>query len=126
VTISTMDGLARTGTASAGGLPPSEWMLAAVADFDRDGKGDFLWRSISGDTWIWLMDGPAVVSANPLGNPGLSWSIRAVSDFHADGRADILWGHADGSLYLWAIHNGSFMSANPVANPGGSWAIVAP
>jgi hypothetical protein len=41
------------------------WNMAAVADFNRDGHPDFLWREYStGQTAMWLMNGTNIQSAS--------------------------------------------------------------
>jgi len=56
--VSTMNGLSATATQSVTTSPPSSsWRVGAVADFDGDGKGDFLMQNISdGSRIIWHMN----------------------------------------------------------------------
>ena len=40
------------------------WAVAQVADFDRDGRADLLWRNSStGELYVWYLDGTGVVSS---------------------------------------------------------------
>src|SRR6185295_13278211 len=55
-----MDGVTRTSGAFL--VPPSQadlnWRVVSARDFDRDGKGDLLWRhAVSGRLVLWGMDG---------------------------------------------------------------------
>ena len=62
------------GTTATGGarLTPdrvtgSDWVLAQVADFDRDGKADLLWHNRrTGDLYAWFLDGTVVTSGSYL------------------------------------------------------------
>ncbi|WP_431269631.1 FG-GAP-like repeat-containing protein [Dankookia sp. P2] len=92
-----MDGLAATG----GGIiatVDAAWSLAAVADFDLDGKADLLWRNTDGGLSIWRMSGTSFLGGGSLYNPGPDWSVAGTGDFNGDGRADILFRHADGGV----------------------------
>jgi len=121
-----LDGLAIASQGSAGGLDPAAWNLAAAADFDGDGKADLLWRDTAGDTWAWIMNGTAFVSAGSLGNPGAGWTIRSVADTDGDGKSDLVWRHTDGTTYVWKMNGSSVTSYTPAPQPGGTWQIVAP
>jgi hypothetical protein len=50
-----------------------------VADFDRDGRADLLWRNSStGELYVWYLDGTARVSAahvTPSRVPNLDWTV---------------------------------------------------
>ncbi|HRA24444.1 MAG TPA: VCBS repeat-containing protein, partial [Usitatibacteraceae bacterium] len=107
-------------------VDPALWTLVGAADFNGDGKADFLWRHTSGDTWAWLMDGASFVSAGGIGNPGTSWGVRSMGDFDGDGKSDIVWRHTDGTTYLWRMNGLTVSAFEPIANPGGTWEVVAP
>jgi FG-GAP-like repeat len=123
-----MNGLVIGHAASVGEVVnPALWTVVSVADFNGDGKADFLWMSTANELVVWLMDGAAKTSSGFLAaHPGAGWSIKSVSDFDGDGKADILWRHTDGSTLFWKVDGISVPSQGPVANPGGSWQVVAP
>ena len=75
--------------------PDRNWRLGGLADFDGDGRSDFVWRNqASGADEIWLMDGMTRKSVVPLPSvPDTGWQIVSVADFDGDGRADLLWRH---------------------------------
>ncbi len=76
-------------------LADPNWSLAGIADFNRDGSLDLLWRdSSSGRTTIWYMTGTTWNGAYADVLPTLSdpdWQIAAVRDFNQDGNPDLLW-----------------------------------
>ena len=38
-------------------VPPPAWTIAAIGDFDRDGRDDLVWRSgTTGEVRIWYLD----------------------------------------------------------------------
>src|SRR5262245_66214960 len=78
----------------------ADWSIAAVRDFDGDGRADILWRHASGATFLWLMNGLNVVGQEFLPGSAADWSIAAVRDFNGDGRADILWRYTTCSTFL--------------------------
>jgi hypothetical protein len=109
-----------------GAVDPAAWTLAGAADFSGDGKGDFLWRHTTGDTWIWLMNNGVFQSAGGIGNPGAGWSVKSLADLDGDGKSDLVWRHTDGTTYLWRMNGVTPVAYEPVSNPGGTWDIVAP
>ncbi len=123
----------------AGGVPitpdPS-WSVAAISDFSGDGRSDVLWRSTSGQTALWTMNGSTITSSASLTtagiavNPDPSWSVTGVGDFNGDGASDILWRNTSGALALWsmngaAIIGSGFVTAGGTAvNPDPSWSVA--
>ena len=50
--------------------------MAAIGDYNGDGKSDILFRNTDGSVSLWLMDGTQVASATSLGNPGTDWQLN--------------------------------------------------
>ncbi|HYM16972.1 MAG TPA: VCBS repeat-containing protein, partial [Micropepsaceae bacterium] len=96
------------------------------ADFNGDGKSDFLMQSDYGRAGIWLMNGTTATSSGPINpNPGTTWHAKAGADFNGDGNADVLWQNADGSIAMWFMNGTTIANAALVPiNPGPSWQIV--
>lgn len=87
----------------------SGWELAAVADFNGDGKSDILWRNHeSGFNGIWLMNGGSATLLN-AGTMPLNWDVAATGDFNGDGKADIFWRNSQsGANGLWLSNSANF------------------
>ena len=87
----------------------SPWVVAGLADFNRDGHTDVLWRNTStGDNYLYLMDNGNVVGEGFLPNVPLPWSVAAVGDFNGDGYADIWWNNgALNYMFLMGLPSGT-------------------
>jgi len=102
--------------------PPS--IVRSQRDYNGDGKGDVVWRSASGGTALWLMNGlstlsSAVVVADPL------WSVTATGDFNGDGKTDVVWRHATtGQTAVWLM-NGTATLSSAVVLGDPNWSVVA-
>lgn len=104
---------------------PNEWSIKGIADFDRNGTQDILWRNrISGDNVIWSMggvDNAEWTRAQTLRQASLEWDILGVADWDQDGTADILWQNTNGQRVLWfmegretlALREGQFLESVP-------------
>ena len=81
-------------------------------DFNADGRPDIIWSNIaSGATYIWRMNGPALISDSFLATIDPSWKIQGVADFNGDGHPDVVWRNTlDGNCYVWYLVNGVFQS----------------
>jgi hypothetical protein len=54
----------------------NEWQIAAVGDYNGDGKDDILWRNNNGLTVLWEMNGATVVDAHATSvQVGNDWGI---------------------------------------------------
>jgi len=100
--------------ASSGPLPTvveAEWKVAAVDDFNGDGRADIYWRnSATGECYLWLMSGLSVTTIQRVHSAALSWQIAMSGDFNGDGRADIFWRNGDtGENYLHLMNGASIL-----------------
>ncbi len=58
------------------------------SDFNGDGKSDILFQNDCGEVFVWVMDGPHIISSGSLGNLGPTLHLVATGDFNGDGLAD--------------------------------------
>jgi hypothetical protein len=74
------------------GAVPTEWRIAAVADFTGSGQNDILWQNTAtGQCGFYLMNGTTVTGWADLGTFPLEWKIVAAGDFEGNGNNDIVW-----------------------------------
>jgi hypothetical protein len=90
----------------------TNWKVAAVGDFNGDGRDDILWRSDAGQLSDWLgtaSGGWQNNDANALVGVPSNWKIIGAGDFNGDNRDDILWRSDNGTVSNWLGQaNGSF------------------
>ena len=93
-------------------------------DFNGDGKSDILWRDVSGDTAIWLMNGATTAQGVSLGNVPTNWSVVGSRDFNGDGHSDILWRASDGTTSIWFMRNGQFLRGDSLGVIPAEWSVA--
>ncbi len=105
------------------------WIIAAIADFDINGKPDIVWRNTSsGVNAVWMMDGTSIstVAALPaVADP--TWIIADVTDFDLDSIPDIVWRNtSSGVNVVWYLQSNltirTVAALPPVADQ--SWSIA--
>lgn len=80
------------------------WTLESIADFDGDGKSDFLWRYAlpntpdTGAMFIWFMNGASISEIKVRGGAPLSWRILGAPDINGDNVADIVLQSPSGDI----------------------------
>ena len=89
------------------------WSVVGVADFDGDGRPDYLlFNSTSHQTAIWYLSGTTFVSS--AFGPSLpnGWDLVAVGDFNADGKPDyVLQNAVTHQTAVWYFNNNVFIGA---------------
>ena len=73
---------------------PVNWRVVGVADFDGDGKPDYLlFNSSTGQTAIWYLSGPTLISGAYGPTIASGYPLIGAADFNADGKPDyVLYG----------------------------------
>lgn len=76
----------------------ANWRMAAVADFDGDGRDDVLLRHHQNGTWrLYRMEGREVESlSTPSFTTNRLWLVAGAGDFDGDGHAEVLLRRVDG------------------------------
>jgi FG-GAP-like repeat/Bacterial pre-peptidase C-terminal domain len=112
-------------------IPDANWSVAAVADFNRDGASDYLWRnSVTGTNVLWIMDknGTSIAKASLIEPvPYTEWTIVAAADANGDKMVDILWRNTKtGTNLWWYMQNDKILKIQeiqPLSAPYLDWEI---
>ena len=89
----------------------ANWSVAAVADYNRDGSSDYLWRNqATGENIWWLMDAEGstftgFVSLTTVTYP--EWTIVGAADTNGDQQVDVLWRNTKTGSNLWWMMQGN-------------------
>lgn len=117
-------GLSSQSQVMIGGAPLS-WNVAAVADFDGDGRDDILLRHDDGTLARWTTDGLTQTSAAIVGGAPAEWSIAGTGDFDGDGRADIvLHNQSSGDIALWRMNGDTQAGVGIIGAAPLEWSIA--
>jgi hypothetical protein len=95
--------------------PATGWKVEAVADFDKDGHPDFLFRNTStGGAFIWYFNNATPVSSQFIFSIDPSWKVEAVGDFNGDGYPDLLFRNQSSGLgFVWFWTGTALGSSTP-------------
>ncbi|AHG87626.1 hypothetical protein J421_0089 [Gemmatirosa kalamazoonensis] len=108
---------------------PAPWKVVAVADFDRNGSADLLWRNAtSGDLVLWRMNGAALSSSAAVGSVPTAWQVAAIGDLDGDGTPDVFWQNTTtGARVAWRMAAGGIAIASTIdlGVVPTSWSIAA-
>jgi hypothetical protein len=94
-------------------LPPVNYEVVGVADFDGNGTPDLLIRNQStGLNAVWMMNGTAYVTTVNLPSLSVSgYELRGAADFDHDGVPDLIWQNkSTGANALWLMQRASATS----------------
>lgn len=104
----------------------TSWRVAAMADFNGDGKLDIIWQNdAQGWVSVWFMNGTTMAGAQyltPNQVADTNWKIVSAADFNGDGKPDLLWwNQSTGMLSVWLMNGtqlirGVYLTPNQVAD----------
>src|SRR4029077_13744270 len=115
-------------------MPDRDWSVAAIGDFNGDGKSDVLWRNSNGSLIDWTMNGSQLTNVQQVtfqGSPvtlDSSWQIAQIGDFNGNGTSDLLLRDtSSGAMEDWSMNGAQIALASQVtlqgspATPPNSW-----
>jgi FG-GAP-like repeat len=130
-----IDGVGKTGTNSYsdyGSL--GQYLIAGTLnsntairkDFNSDQKADILWRNtISGETYIYQMNGLAVAAESTIRKVSLDWKIAGTGDFNKDNKSDILWRNTiSGETCIYQMDGSTVTTDRSVRTISLNWQIA--
>jgi VCBS repeat-containing protein len=95
-------------------------------DFNGDGKADILWRNTNGNTYLYEVNGSAVIGEGVIRNVSNDWQIASTGDFNGDRKADIVWRNTNsGEVYIYQMNGLAVVSEGTVRNVTLDWNIEA-
>jgi hypothetical protein len=112
----------------------ASWVLAASADFDRDGRADLLWRNQQTQKLeVWTLAGTmrtGVLTPLPDQAVNANWSVVGALDMDGNGTSDLLWYNATtGKVVQWlmddAVQRTTGRFTTPANAGNANWKVVA-
>ena len=94
------------------------WQVAAIADFNGNGRADVLLRHRDGRFYFYPMNGRRYTSGRGGANltRNLAWQLAATGDFNGDGRSDTLLRRSDnGRWFLYPMNGRRVMASRGTA-----------
>jgi hypothetical protein len=125
VAIYYMDGKAIASTRDFGGTGLKRWEIKTVGDFDGDGTDDIFWRDPQGNTAMWLMGGPEIVSSNVLQVKSPGTVIVDAGDVNGDGKDDVVWrDKLTGATIVWLMDGSKVSTSYTLVTISNNWALA--
>ena len=106
---------------------PANWKVVGVADFDADGRPDYLLFSTSHQTAIWYLSGPTFVAGAFGPTIASGYTLIGAADFDRDGKPDYaLYNSAMQRTAIWYLNNNAFTSGAFGPSLPANWSLIAP
>ena len=106
-------------------------MIQGVADFNGDGKPDFLMRNVeTGVAFVWYFNDNVAVGDDFLFGIDPSWKVEQVGDINGDGQPDLLFRNmTSGLAFAWYTqlaggHVSLGASSPPIFSIDPAWEVV--
>jgi hypothetical protein len=95
-------------------LPDGSWIVAGIADYDRDGISDILWRNTrTGANGIWRLQGFNYDRVFDLPTVDLKWDLLRTADFNGDRSPDLLWRNREsGEVLIWRMSGPTYVPSD--------------
>jgi hypothetical protein len=111
-------------------VPDPYWQVAAVGDFNGDGRADLVWRDVGqnnlGATELWLNKGDGTAfTESALTTIGTDWQIVGSADFNGDGKTDLLWrNRTTGANAIWLMSGSTYNSLQLQSSTDPNWDVA--
>ena len=95
------------------------WTIAALADFNGDGKADLVLQHDDGRLGVWYMNGTTLAGSaylNPSSIGASAWRIAGAGDLDGDTKADLVWLSGGGVVGAWLM-DGTTARTTILLNP---------
>jgi hypothetical protein len=103
----------------------SAYRVAAVGDFNGDGRADLVWRDLNRTVlWQWQARASGGYNIVKLRNYPTGWEIGGVGDINRDGRSDIIWHNAAQQRFQAWLMNGTTWAYGSVQSRAGGFVMV--
>jgi hypothetical protein len=79
----------------------------------------------SGQLWLNLYNGVAMIGSGPAGSPTTDWDLARIADYNGDGMSDVmLRNHTTGSLYVNLYNGLNIVGSGAAGSPTVDWQFV--
>jgi hypothetical protein len=107
----------------------SGWQLSAVADINKDGKTDLIWRHAdTGQNVVWYLNGTTYLGwASFLTLADSNWQLVASADINRDGAWDLIWrNRVTGQNVVWYLNGTTLVNSEYLPGVADlNWQLVA-
>ena len=107
--------------------PPNSMSMAAVADFNSDGRPDYVLQNTSTrQTAIWYLNNNVFASAASGPTLPAGWNVIDVADFNRDGNLDYaLFNASTRQTAIWYLSGVAFVRGAPGPTLPSGWTLLA-